>query len=182
MPPLFSLGQAPVMSKLKRRKIAELSKRPSKKTKIESLLVMDSTDIELVRGGKLLTDCHIDIANKFLKRQFPEERGLQSPLLGQSLIYGVTEPPFVQVMHVSGNHWVTVVAITNSLVKVYDSLYKRTNTCVTSQSAAILKSESDHIVFQSEKVQTLEGTTDCGLFAIAFATEYCHGNNPECFR
>ena len=92
------------------------------------------------------------------------------------------EPPFVQVMHVSGNHWVTVVAITDSLVKVYDSLYKCSNTCVTSQSAAILNSASEHIVFQNEKVQYQKGTTDCGLYAIAFATEYCHGNNPECFR
>ena len=100
----------------------------------------------------MLTDYHIDIANKLLKRQFPEARGLQSPLLGQSLTYNVTETPFVQVMHVHGNHWVTVVAITDSLVKVYDSLNKCSNTCVTSQSAAILKSTSEHIVFQNEKV------------------------------
>ena len=55
MPPLSSLDQAPVLSRLKQRKIAQLSKRPSKRTRIESQLVMDSTDVELVRGGQIVT-------------------------------------------------------------------------------------------------------------------------------
>ncbi len=27
-----------------------------------------------------------------------------------------------------------------------------------------------------------EGCADCGLFAIAYATEYCYGNYSECYR
>ena len=38
-----------------------------------------------------------------------------STLLGQSLSFAVTEPPFVRVLHVDGLHWVTVIGVHTSL-------------------------------------------------------------------
>ena len=32
------------------------------------------------------------------------------------------------------------------------------------------------------RTQFQQGKVDCGLYAIAFATEFCFGNNPECYR
>ena len=35
--------------------------------------------------------------------------------------------------------------------------------------------------FRIESTQLQEGGVDCDLFAIAYATEFCFGNNPECY-
>ena len=55
-----------------------------------------------------------------LLSQFPDVRGLQSTLLGESLSFRAIEP---QILHVGDNHWMTVLAVDNNLVKVYDSMY-----------------------------------------------------------
>ena len=36
--------------------------------------------------------------------------------------------------------------------------------------------------YMIESTQIQEGGIDCGHFAIAYATEFCFGNNPECYR
>ena len=135
-------------------------------------------EVACLENGKMLNDMHIDVANQMLRKQFPDVRGLQSPLLGQSLSFAVTEPPFVQVLHVDGLHWVTVIGVHTSLVKVCDSVF---NTAGTSL-AAILNTESDNVVLEVERTQFQQGEVDCGLYAIAFATEFCSSNNPECYR
>ena len=76
----------------------------------------------------------------------------------------------------------TVIGIDQKLVKVYDSLYRCVGTCVTMQAASMMKSASEHMIFRVESTQIQEGAIDCGHFAIDYATEFCFGNNPECFR
>ena len=53
---------------------------------------------------------------------------------------------------------------------------------MSQQTASMLQSNEEHISFHIENAQIQEGGVDCGLFAIAFATEFCFGNNPECYR
>ena len=50
------------------------------------------------------------------------------------------------------------------------------------QSAAIVRSPHNQTTFSIENTQEQEGGTDCGLFVIAYATEFCYGNSPECYR
>ena len=76
----------------------------------------------------------------------------------------------------------TVLAVDNNLVKMYDSMYRCVGTCVSMQVALMLKSTSDHLHFRVVNTQLQEGGVDCGLFAIAHATEFCFGSNPECYR
>ena len=64
--------------------------------------------------------------------QFPDVRGLQSTVLGQSLSFEATEPPLIQILHVGGNHWMTLYAIDNHLVKVYEQVNQRL--CLTASS------------------------------------------------
>ena len=130
----------------------------------------------------MLTDSHMSAASQMLLSQFPDVRGLQSTLLGQNLSFRVTEPPFIQILYVGGNHWMTVLAVDNDLIKVYDSLFRCISTCVSMQVASMLKSASDTLRFRVENTQIQKGGVDCGLFAIAYATEFCFGNNPECYR
>lgn len=62
-------------------------------------------EVNLVKNGHMLKDAE----NHMLRKQFPEVRGLKSLVMGQSLSFPVTEPPFVQMLHVGENHWTTVV-------------------------------------------------------------------------
>ena len=143
---------------------------------------LTNKEVDLVKNGCMLKDCHINAANQMLRKQFPDVRGLYSPIMGQTLSFPVTEPPFVQILHVGENHWMMVVAVDKTTVQVYDSMFRCVGTCVSLQSAAMLQSEEDHLNDRIENVQLQEGGLDCGLFAIAFTTEHCFGNNPECYR
>ena len=46
------------------------------------------------------------------------------------------------------------------------------------QIAAIVKSRSHQISLFPEKVQSQKNSIDCGIYAIAFITDLCHGINP----
>ena len=49
----------------------------------------------------------------------------------------------------------------------------------TSQTPSVMNSTSEHLLFQIETTQIQEGGSDCGLFAIAFATEFCLAIMPS---
>ena len=147
-----------------------------------NVIKLSKKEISDIGCQRMLTDKHINAASDMLKREFPDTRGLQPTLLGQNLSFEVVEPPFVQILHVGNNHWMTVIGITQTLVKAYDSLYRCLAPCVSMQAASIMKSASDFITFRVESTQMQQGGIDCGLFAIAYATEFCFGNNPECYR
>ena len=53
--------------------------------------------------------------------QFPNLTGLNDPVLGQNLSFPVD--PFIQIVHVQKNHWITVATISPTVVYVYDSVY-----------------------------------------------------------
>ena len=43
----------------------------------------------------------------------------------------------------------------------------------------MLMHAGDSILFINEKVQKQINSSDCGLFALAFATDLCHGVDPQ---
>lgn len=124
----------------------------------------------------------ITVASQMLKQQFPNINGFQSTLLGQDLSFQSVDPPFIHILHIGGLHWVTVEACHESLVRVYDSLYQAVSTSVQVQAASILHSLKSSVRFVAERTQFQQGGTDCGLFAIAYATDICYGNNPAAYR
>ena len=174
----------------KRRQVMQLSgKNGHKKQKMTpcrqqkiNLIKLSQHEISRVCSQQMLTDRHFNAASMMLQRRFPEVRGLQHTVLGHNLSFRVIEPPFVQILHVDNNHWMTVICIEDTLVKMYDSVYRSVDTDVTIQAASMIKSSSDYISFRVENTQIQKGGVDCGLFAIAYATEFCFGNCPECYR
>ena len=150
-------------SRLRKRKINEQNKGSRKRVKTEVKLNLSPTEISHLQNGEMLNDTHIDVANQMLRKQFPEVRGLQSPLLGQSLSFAVTEPPFVQVLHVDTLHWVTVIGVSSSLVKVYDSVFNTAGSSLALQTASILRTKSDNIVLEVERTQFQLGEVEMGF-------------------
>ena len=79
-------------------------------------------------------------------------------------------------------HWVTVEAVDDATIKVYDSTNCRPNLSVQVQASSMMQTAKKQISFQLEKMQVQKGAGDCGLFAIAYVTELCHGNCPTSYR
>ena len=53
-----------------------------------------------------------------LKNQYPMFRGFHNTLFGVNHSFLVTQPPFIQILHVHNNHWITVEAVTMNFVRV----------------------------------------------------------------
>ena len=99
-------------------------------------------------------------------------------MLGATLSFPIAKPYFVQILHVYRNHWITVEGISDSLVTVYDSMYTSTDLNTRIQIAALMRSSAPAIDIIIAKSQFQTGTTDYGVYSIAFA----NGNNPASYR
>ena len=127
-----------------------------------------------------LTDSEIHAAQQLLKAQFPYLDGLNDPdiLSGDLVTPAVTE--FVQIIN-TGGHWVclSTIGCTNGHVKVYDSMGTSPSPKVITNSCQMLFYNGKKVTVSNQKVQRQQGASDCGLFAIAFATSLCFGNDPQ---
>ena len=81
----------------------------------------------------------------------------------------------------SRNHWITVSSISceTAHVDIYDSLPSVVSSRIKNAIAAICCTEEKTITMNIKNVQTQNGGSDCGLFALAFATSLCFGENPS---
>ena len=144
-----------------------------------------------IRKGEKLDDGHISAACKMLCKQFPNIQGLNTLVLGQNLSF----PPvnsmlllagqgyeYIQVLHTGADHWITISIETTDEVKVYDSMFHSTTYATKKQIASILHTKSYQVKLQIAMTQFQENSLDCGVYAIAFATDLCHGNDPSQFK
>ena len=61
---------------------------------------------------------------------------------------------------------------------VYDSLFQRVSPIAICHSCHLLMHNGATTLFSNEKVQKQINSSDCGLIALAFATDLCHGIDP----
>ena len=106
---------------------------------------------------------------------------LQETTLGilMTLAYDVLRGGFIQIVHDGFGHWLTISTIeaaSPTEVFVYDSMYASINTNVKRQIAAIMARPEEKMTVKIMDVQKQAGGSDCGLFAIAFATALVNGN------
>ena len=95
---------------------------------------------------------------------------------------------FIQILNTCNSHWFTLSNVDlarnsqyNDIVLIYDSAFaSRVRMSLDIQMAicSILRPQPDIINFDVVDVQNQPNGSDCGLFAIAFATELVHGNDP----
>ena len=128
-----------------------------------------------------LTDSIINATQNLLKKKYATISGLQNTLLGQTLGFKIMKEEFVQVLHTGGNHWITVATIgcPPSSIRVYDSLNTELPFQTKEQICAILHSYKPFIDVEHINVQDQMNAFDCGVFALAFVTALCAGQNPE---
>ena len=93
---------------------------------------------------------------------------------------------YIQVLHVSGCHWVTVSNLNpkdgscsfNS-ASIYDSIRPMSITLnLKKQICSFTRPTSEAFVFELMNIQTQTNSSDCGVFALAAAVELVEGHNP----
>lgn len=130
-----------------------------------------------IENGEMLTDKHINLAQKMLKWQFPDVNGLRWTLL-QDKPNKFPTSNAVQIFHIKGNHWVCAATHkSGKQVLVYDLAYSTWDKA----SLALLQTQfrcSIGSIKLVDGVQTQLGRSECGLFAIAFATKFAIHGDP----
>ena len=139
----------------------------------------------------MLTDTHMFASMKLLNKAFPQLSVCQDPLLSQSTGFNPAEKEqFVQILHVGGNHWITV-SWDGFEVTIYDSLSdslhrrmkRRPNFALPSEVELMVaqlvhpRSQGDEIPVVVPKVQQQTDGVSCGLFAVASAVEAAMGSD-----
>ena len=131
-----------------------------------------------------LDDELINAAQYMLREQHPLIGGFQSTLLGDCLAMTAPTSEVVQILLICNDHWVAIstVGCQPSTVKVFDSLGGRLPKRSVKLVADLLQSKEEAITFAFVDVQKQDGGSDCGLFAIAFITSICNGQDPTVLR
>eukprot|EP00112_Aurelia_sp_Birch-Aquarium-sp1_P003936 Seg1446.6 transcript_id=Seg1446.6/GoldUCD/mRNA.D3Y31 product="hypothetical protein" protein_id=Seg1446.6/GoldUCD/D3Y31 len=137
----------------------------------------------LMSADKWLSGNIINATQHLLKSQFPSLSGFQDTMTIKSKRVKPVEGEFIQILHKSESHWVTVSNIATAdteVVSIYDSL----NDLHLPEElkhiiAKLLISKKPCIVTRNEDVQLQTDFSSCGLFAIAFATELCFRQDPR---
>ena len=111
---------------------------------------------------------------KILHEQYPTFDGLQSPMLGVCLQFDQAGKPALQILHTGAYHWVTSTSATpESQVDISDSLAGLLTGHLQLQIASIYHhlEKDGKLNVSIRPCQRQTGGQNCGLFAIAFATE-----------
>lgn len=167
----------------KKRKLSEDSPEPGEKWVQFATIVLTKTDKDQIIAGEKLDDRHIDVAQGFLKQQFPCISGLQSPLLQKKKLLRTQDSHQhqIQIIHSRGDHWIvaSTVLADDGQVKVYDSVYRTLDRETLNIISNIFNgSNAKELV----PIHRQTGGRDCGVYAIAISTALAFSHDPSKIR
>lgn len=141
---------------------------------------LTSTDFDIINDPNGWLDCSIiQQAQVLLQQHNPLIDGLQWPTLGRVRNFDIASGEFIQILHTGTDHWLCISSIGCSpgVVHLFDSFYNDVIlTEVEEQTQDLLGGKQVHLVYVPVRQQT--NGSDCGVFAIAFATCLAFGENP----
>ena len=135
-------------------------------------------DKRILESGEKLSDKHINIAQRILRKKFPKINGLCLTLL-QDKPHKEPTNNALQIFHIGGDYWVcaTTIGVSGKRVLVYDSGYTKWD----ESTLYLLKTQfrcSPINICIVKGVQKQQGGKECGLYAIANATTIALGKDP----
>ena len=137
------------------------------------------SDFDIINDPNGWLDCSIQQAQVLLQQHNPLIDGLQRPTLGRVRNFDIASGEFIQILHTGSDHWLCISSIGCSpgVVHLFDSFYNDVIlTEVEEQTQDLLGSKQVDLVYVPVQQQT--NGSDCGVFAIAFATCLAFGENP----
>lgn len=132
-----------------------------------------------------LTDDEIDHTQGLLLQKFPQMPGLQNRMLFGPLHAPRVAAPakgFVQILNLNNSHWLcaSTVGCEAGIINIYDSLYEGIySKKLLNELARMLHTSHSEMQINWQDCCKQTGHSDCGLYALAFATAICHGDNPS---
>ena len=130
------------------------------------------------KEGNCLQDVHIAAAGALLKSSFPERAGFQSTLYSPECWQSQGEETIQMHFDAKKQHW-TTSTYGGNIIRYFDSLY---NGYLTDDIRQQLMKLYGHLMktptVQVVRVQQQQGSTDCGLFAIAYAVHLAFNQDP----
>ena len=118
----------------------------------------------------------INHGQELIKGKYKDTDGFQGPVLQR---FATVDGKFVQVLHVNNNHWICVAGNKNNEVSVYDSMGGNLSKDMVPVIARMVKCEDEELMVKLMPVQHQTNGNDCGLFALAFATDIAKGVDPS---
>eukprot|EP00731_Ephydatia_muelleri_P009172 Em0004g1510a len=103
--------------------------------------------------------------------------GLQATTLGYHLTFDIMRKDFVQILHNGEDHWLTIstLGLPSGHVNIYDSLYQTCTDHAIDQMCSIIFTPNNAVYLHFTDVDKQTNSSDCGLYAIAYATGLCCG-------
>ena len=144
--------------------------------------VLYTTDKLLIENGSELTDKHIHFAQSIIKSQYPSLGGLHSTLLQEKpYLRGCRTANTIQIVYCKKRrHWVTVSTkwCNGDEVAVYDSLFTRLDAETRATIMKMFGLKRARVIVMMP-MQQQDGSTDCGVFAIATMTSLALDEDPS---
>lgn len=136
------------------------------------------SDLAALNDGKYLTCRLIDGSMELLKNVDKDIGGWQSVTREY---FSKVQGAFVQIVLVNNNHWITVsnVKCPPRTVYVYDSMFAVLDRKTQAKICSIWRPQWKFVNYKMVNFQVQTNSKDCGLFAIAVATELAHGREPR---
>ena len=136
-------------------------------------------DKQQLLNGKELTDKHINSACALLREQHPEIGGIQLTLY-QQCDRALKQPKHaIQILHIQPNHWavISTLGCEENIIEYYDSLF--TNMSLSTKAIITkLLQPNESITVRMKNVAKQLGTTECGLYAIAYCISLVNRQDP----
>ena len=141
-------------------------------------ITLKTEDKAIIANGEKMHDLIIDMAQRLLKKQFPNLLGLQSTLLQQKKRQqGIERNNLqLQVIHSRGDHWIVASTIfaDDGQVNVYDSVYH----AIDKETEVIIANLFGSLSIRIVNIEKQSGGSDCGVYAIALITALAFGMDP----
>ena len=149
-------------------------------------------DQQVIKSGEWLNDNIIYAAQCLLSEQSESKiSGWQSTqCCKREKLFSAIPPytPFIQILHVANSHWITTTNISQNgehhadTVCLYDSMAvgSSASPSVVRYICSFFKppSKCKAVRFDTMNIAGQKNSSDCGLHAIACATELVHGFDP----
>ena len=132
-------------------------------------------------SNQWLSDETINLAQVLLHKKFLLTNGRKDTTLSNLRQFSVQKNNFIQIIH-DRNHWVTVYSdsvIEKSIIYLFDSLHKADLIRnILRLACSIRHSSESEIKGISKPLQQQLNGFDCGVYAIAYATDIAFDRDP----
>ena len=136
------------------------------------------SELKSLSDNEMISDVVINVAQKMMANRHPWLKGLQDPILGQTMSFRrFQSQPFVQILYDGVAHWVAISTFNckPGEIILMDSLFKgRVSVHIKKQICFIMNSKEREIRIKVAGVQQQTNGISCGLYAIAFIKYILH--------